>query len=264
MFPKPNFEWTKEEELAVWDKFKKENSIEARDQIFAKYIQLVDYIAGKMKSILPPIIEFDDLVGYGCMGLWDAVTKFDYTVGAPFNVYAKERIYGAIHDELRKLDMVPRSVRDKFKKIEQLKKEYLEKYDKKITEEEISQLMGIKISEVKRILQLPNNSTITSIDRKVNNKDGSSVNLSDLIPSSDAVLPEEILHKKQVQKFIGEEIMQLPEIQQKILVLCYKKNLTLKEAGRVLEMTESRVCQIRNEAIEMIRNKVEESKNNFF
>lgn len=264
MFPKANFEWTKEEELEVWDKFKKQNSIEARDQIFAKYLSLVDYMAGKMKSLLPSSVEFDDLVGYGCLGLWDAVTKFDYTVGAPFNVYAKERIYGSIHDELRKLDMVPRSVRDKFKKIEQLKKEYLEKYDKKITDEEIAKLMDIKISEVKRILQLPNNSTVGSIDRKVNNKDGNSVDLSELIPSPEAILPEEVLQKKQVQKFIAQEILKLPEMQQKILVLCYKKNLTLKETGRVLDMTESRVCQIRNEAVEIIRKKVQESKTDFF
>ncbi len=252
------YDISEEEELTKWKAYRKNEDDKLKLFFIMKYSPLVKYVAGKVHHNLPENIEFDDLVGYGTLGLLDAIEKFDPSRGIKFKTYGITRIHGHIYDELRKYDWVPRSVRQKFKILEEERKKYEEKNGRKMSVEELSKATGISISEVERITNLANDSTVGSLDetRMVGN-DNDEISFMDTVQSPESQNPYFEVEKAEIRKTIALEIQRLPDKEKQVLVLYYYEELTLKEIGAVLNVTESRVSQLHTKAIKYIRGSLE-------
>ena len=249
------------EEIKLWKRFKTTQEAEIKDFFILKYAPLVKYVAGKIACNIPEFIEFEDLVGFGTFGLIDAIEKFDPKKGIKFKTYGITRIRGQIYDELRSIDWVPRSVRHKYKVIEEERKKYGEKHNRKITNSELSEITGISISEIERISNLANDSNVGSLDGVwfLGNEDDE-VSVMDSIHSPETMNPDTLTEKIEIRKIIAEEIQRLPEKEKQVLILYYYEDLTLKEIGAVLEVTESRVSQLHTKAIRNIRHSLDTIK----
>ncbi len=252
---------SEKEELMVWRKFKDLGSVQDKNILIEKYAPLVKYVAGKVINNVPRNIEFDDLVGFGVFGLLDAINKFDPEKGIKFKTYGITRIRGQIFDELRNLDWVPRSVRQKFKQMEEIKKKYKEEKGEIIKKEQLAEKIGISISEVERINNMANDSNIASLDDVwLVKKNDDEVSFIDLLKSNDDNNPVNDLEREEVKKMIVGELKKLPEREQRVLILYYYEELTLKEIGEVLTLTESRVSQLHTKAIRKIRDSLDSIK----
>ena len=236
---------TEEEEIRVWKEYRKTNLEYYRDFFVRKYAPLVKYVAGKVAGGIPGNIEFEDLVGFGTFGLLDAIKKYDPNKGTKFKTYGVTRIRGQIYDELRTLDWVPRSVRQKHKLIEDVRKKHQEQHHKKITNEELSLKTGINLSEVERISNMATDSMVTSLDDVWHiGKEEDEVFVKDTIKSPNSVDPYNQVEKEEIRQIIAAKIQALPEREKQVLILYYYEDLTLKEIGAVLHVTESRVSQL--------------------
>ncbi len=256
-----DYNMTEKEEIKYWKKFKKSNSSKLKDFFIIKYAPLVKYVAGKVACNIPHNIEFDDLVGFGTFGLIDAIEKFDPEKGIKFKTYGITRIRGAIYDELRTLDWVPRSVRQKYKQMDEISKQFEEDKKRPMTVAEKAEAVGISVSEVERISNMANDATIGSLDDVwYLGSDDDEISVLDTIASPEKLNPEYINEKEEIRKTIAGEIKKLPPNEKKVLVLYYYEDLTLKEIGAVLNVTESRVSQLHTKAIRNIRSSIENVK----
>lgn len=257
----PYQEITEEQELKYWQKYKSGKDDTLKDFFIIKYSPLVKYVAGKIACNVPDNVEFDDLVGFGTFGLLDAINKFDPAKGIKFKTYGITRIRGQIYDELRMLDWVPRSVRQKYKILEEEKKRYEEKHHRKATIEELAEATGISVSEVQRITNLANDSSVSSLDDVwYLGNDDDEISVMDTIQSPQSMNPEYVVERNEIRKTIAQEIQTLPEKEKQVLILYYYEDLTLKEIGAVLDVTESRVSQLHTKAIRHIRSSLESIK----
>jgi len=254
----PSMDVSEEEEIRLWKKYKSGEDDSLRDYFIIKYSPLVKYVAGKIACNVPDNVEFDDLVSYGTFGLLDAVSKFDPYKGNKFKTYGITRIRGQIYDELRNQDWVPRSMRQKFKIIEEEKKKYDQKHNRKATSEEISKATGIDESEVNRITNLTSDSLVTSLDDVwILGSDDDEISVMETIPSPECMNPDYAVERKEIRKTIADELQKLPEKEKQVLILYYHEDLTLKEIGAVLDVTESRVSQLHTKAIRHMRSSLE-------
>ena len=254
-----NMDISEEEEYQLWLRFKRDGE-NLRDYFTIKYAPLVKYVAGKIAFNIPESIEFDDLIGYGTFGLIDAINKFEPEKGIKFKTYGITRIRGQIYDELRSLDWVPRSVRQKYKQIEEERKKYEERFNEKASNEKLSELTGISLSEVERVSNLANDSNMGSLDDVWLGVGEDENSLMDTVESPDSMNPENMVEKVEIRKTIAEQIKKLPEKEKQVLILYYYEDLTLKEIGAVLNVTESRVSQLHTKAIIHIRQNIEDIK----
>jgi len=260
------FDISEEEEIKLWKSYRIPSSGEAlREQVkvyfIKKYSPLVKYVAGKIHHNLPETIEFDDLVGYGTLGLLDAIEKFDPTRDIKFKTYGITRIRGHIYDELRKDDWVPRSVRTKQKLIEEKRKEWESKHGGKITLEELARITGISTTEVERITAMAGDSTVGSLDGTLLvGNDNDEISVIETIQSNESQNPYNEVERSEIRKIIAAEIQRLPEKEKLVLILYYYEDLTLKEIGVALDVTESRVSQLHTKAIRNIRNSLDTIK----
>ncbi len=249
------------EELRIWRKFKDLGSLKDKNILIEKYAPLVKYVAGKVINNVPNNVEYDDLVGFGVFGLLDAINKFDPEKGIKFKTYGITRIRGQIYDELRSLDWVPRSVRQKHKQIEEIRKRYKEENGTKISEEKIAEEIGISVSEVERISNMSNDSNIASLDDVwILKKNDEEVSFIDLLKSTDNDNPINNIEKQEIKEMITSELKKLADREKKVLILYYYEELTLKEIGEVLKLTESRVSQLHTKAIRRIRDSLDNIK----
>lgn len=241
-----------EEEL--WREYKKTNNPKIREELILRYAPLVKYIAGKI-AIAAPTIEYDDLISYGVIGLIDAIEKFDPGQGWLFKTYALKRIRGAIADELRELDWVPRQIRTKAKKLEDTYMNLETKYGRLPTEEEVCKELGISKEEFNEILFDISGTTVVSLDEIwYIGEDGYEVLGVEAIEASEAQNPEIILEKEEIRKRLEDAIeRRLNEKEKEVIALYYYEDLTLKEIGKVMDITESRVCQLHANAITKLR-----------
>ncbi len=255
------FDMDEKEELMIWRKFKDLGSVKNKNILIEKYAPLVKYVAGKIINNVPRNIEFDDLVGFGVFGLLDAINKFDPEKGIKFKTYGITRIRGQIYDELRALDWVPRSVRQKFKQMEEIKKKYKKENGKKIKEVELAEKIGISVSEVERISNMSNDSNMTSLDDVwIVKKNEDEISFIDLLKNNDDNNPINNIEREEIKKMISQELRKLPNREQRVLILYYYEELTLKEIGEVLKLTESRVSQLHTKAIRRIRDSLDNIK----
>jgi RNA polymerase sigma factor for flagellar operon FliA len=241
----------------LWRLYRKTKDPEIRDALVKQYAPLVKYVAGKVAVGMPNNVEFDDLVGYGVFGLFDAIEKFDPDKHVKFKTYAVTRIRGAIFDELRSIDWVPRSVRQKSRELEETVRRLESSLGRPATDEEIAKEMNMSVKELERtMLKVSGTSMLSLNDVWYTGEDNDKVSIADSIESPDSLNPDIIVEKDEIKRVIMEAIQELPDKEKKVLVLYYYEDLTLKEIGQVLEVTESRVSQLHTKAIMRLRAKL--------
>ena len=222
------------------------------------YSPLVKYVAGRMSSGLPAHVDEADLISYGLGGLIFAIERFDLSREIKFETYAITRIRGAIIDELRSLDWVPRSVRARAREIERVNMKLEARLRRAPTDEEMAAELKLDLEEFHEALLQISNSTIVALDElwNVSDSTGDQVSLLDTIPDHGAPDPEAMVDQSELRDRIADAIAALPEREKLVIALYYYENLTLREIGEVLGVTESRVSQLHTKAVLRLRSKL--------
>jgi len=248
-----------EEEL--WRLYKKSRDPRIRDFFIKQYAPLVKYVAGKVAIGMPNNVEFDDLVGFGVFGLFDAIEKFDPNKHVKFKTYAVTRIRGSIFDELRSIDWVPRSVRQKTREVEESIRKLEASLGRSATDKEIAREMRIDIKEFQQIMLKISGTSVLSLNEVwYTGDENDKISIVESIESPSTFNPDTIVEKEEIKRVIVEAINELPEKEKKVLILYYYEDLTLKEIGEVLEVTESRISQLHTKAIMRLRSKLSNVK----
>lgn len=244
----------------VWKEYKEKGSNSAREKLIIHYAPLVKYVAGRVSSSLPPNVEYGDLVSYGIFGLIDAVFKFEPSKGIKFETYAMSRIRGAIIDELRAIDWVPRSVRFKARELEKAYVKLENELRRSPNDEEIACELGISIKEYEALMNQVSFLSMLALDElwNVGGEKGEKVTLAETLEDRTAEEPSLVFEKEEEKELIAEEINRLPEREKMVIALYYYQGLTLREIGLMLGVTESRVCQMHTRAILRLRARIEE------
>ena len=249
--------------MNVWKKYKSTRDGASRQHLIVSYVSLVKIIAGRIGLRSLPGVDFDDLVNYGIIGLIDAIEKFDLEKGIKFETYAASRIRGAILDALRKHDWIPRSTRQKARHLERVYSEVENRLGRAATDSEIASELGIAVDELSRVLAEVSNTFLMSFDEVAvssDDEEGQSVvtgvrDRTDKSPEERAVYASSI---GTLTKALGS----LPEREKLVVSLYYYDELTLKEIGEVLGVTESRVSQLHTKAILRLRGKLSRARSN--
>lgn len=249
-------------ENEIWKEYRKTKSIKLRDKLMLQYAPLVKYVAGKVSINMPDSIDYDDLVSFGTFGLLDAISKFDPSKDVKFKTYAVTRIRGTIFDELRAIDWVPRSIRQKSKEVDEATQKLEARLGRTATDREIADYMNISMSEYNKIVMKVSGSALLSLNDSWNTSENKneSVNLMSHIESPGSLQPDIMAERADVKRVIIEAIKELPEKEKRVLVLYYYEDLTLKEIGAVLDVTESRVSQLHTKSIARLRAKLTNSR----
>ncbi len=228
-----------------------------RDKLILQYIYLTRYVVGRVKVALPPTFSFEDISSYGVEGLIDAVEKYTPKMGARFETYALVRIRGNIIDKVRSQDFLPRSVRRKIRDVKEAQDELKKQFGRAATNTEIANYLGIEKEKVEQLLA--DDTTITSIYDKKGASDGD-IEIIDTIEDSHNLAPHEQLEEKDVKKELEDALKRLPERERTIMVLYYHENMTLKEIGDAINVSESRVSQLHAQAIMKLKNLLSENR----
>lgn len=246
-----------EDEYKLWKKYKRTKNRALREEIVKRYLYLVKYVAGRVAIGLPPNVEFNDLVSYGILGLFDAITKYDVTQGNKFETYAVSRIRGSIMDELRKLDWAPRLLRKKAREIEKKSRELEEKLGRTPQDDDLARGLKISVDELNNIYSELNSTTFLSLDEVWQNDEGNKP-ISRLQTIEDSIHSNQFqfVHQNEVKELLSSSIDELPEREKLVIVLYYYENLTLREIGEVLNVSESRVCQIHTKVVLRLRSQL--------
>jgi RNA polymerase sigma factor for flagellar operon FliA len=241
-----------------WREFKETGSKIAKDKLLVEYAHLVKYITNRLAVNLPKSVDRDDLTSAGVLGLIKAVETFELERGFKFETYAGHKIRGAILDELRALDWVPRSVRQKSRELQKVFAKLENDLGRAPYDDEVCEAMNITMQEYEEMLSDVTPTTIISLEEAMPNRESDSKELRiiDTIedPGSDNPLKE--LGFAQVKEILKDAIMNLPEKEKLVVALYHYEELTLKEIGVVLDITESRVSQIHSKAILKLRSKL--------
>lgn len=227
-----------------------------RDQLIMDYAPLIRFVAQRIATRLPSNIDIDDLISAGVIGLMDAIEKYDPSRDNKFKTYAEFRIRGAILDELRSQDWVPRSVRDKAKRIEKTYAELEQKFGRAVSDTEISDALGVNLEEYYEMIAKVKAVTLLSIDELSGPNQHERKSLLEVLESTTSKNPFTQLKSQAVRDILVKNIEDLPEKQKLVLQLYYYEDLNLKEIGRILEVTESRVSQLHTQAVERLRSKL--------
>lgn len=227
-----------------------------RDQLIMDYAPLIRFVAQRIAARLPSNIDIDDLISAGVIGLMDAIEKYDPSRDNKFKTYAEFRIRGAILDELRSQDWVPRSVRDKAKKIEKTYAELEQKFGRPVTDAEISDALGVRLDEYYEVMAKVKAVTLLSIDELTGPHHQDKKSLLECLENVGSKNPFTQLKSKGVRELLVKNIEELPEKQKLVLSLYYYEDLNLKEIGKILEVTESRVSQLHTQAVEKLRSRL--------
>lgn len=256
------YELDPEEEERKWREYKKTKDIKIRNFFIEKYAPLVRYVVSNMNIYVNDQSDYDDLIGWGIEGLIDAIDRFDPDRGVKFKTYAIIRIRGSIYDKLREMDWIPRSVRQIEKEYQKAVSELQYELGEKPTEEMIAERLGFSLEELKEnALKLQNaKNYISSLDNVIfpdSSSSENSITLEDVleVPYEDAN-PETLAIKNEIIEKIKEAIKELPEKELQVIMLYYHEELTLKEIGAILNVTESRVSQLHARALELLREKL--------
>jgi RNA polymerase sigma factor FliA len=247
---------TKAREL--WHKFKDEQDQDARNRLILAYAPLVKYVAGRMSSGLPAHIEEADLISYGLLGLIGALERFDPAREIKFETYAIARIKGSIIDELRSLDWVPRSVRSKAREIEKVITLLETRLHRAPTDDEIARELGMEGDEFQATLTQISNTSIVALDElwAISGSDGDTASLIDTLEDPKARDPSRMLDVTEMKTRLASAIDALPKREKIVIALYYYENLTLREIGEVLGVTESRISQLHTKAILRLKGRL--------
>jgi RNA polymerase sigma factor FliA len=248
---------TEKTEEELWRQYRKTKDEGIRNRLIKQYLPLVKYVAGKLAVGMPQNVEFDDLVSYGVIGLFDAIDKFDPGKHVKFKTYAVTRVRGSIFDQLRQLDWVPRSIRQKTRELEDTVRRLEAQLGRAASDQEIAKELGMTEPEFEKLILKISGTTVLSLnDVWYSGEDNDRMSIGDSIESPHSRNPDAIVEKQEMKRVIVEAIGELPDKEKKVLVLYYYENLTLKEIGAVLGVTESRISQLHTKAIVRLRGRL--------
>ncbi len=244
----------------LWVGFKETADQHLRERLILHYSPLVKYVAGRVGVGLPPNIEQADLVSYGIFGLIDAIEKFDLERAIKFETYAISRIRGAIIDELRAIDWIPRSVRYKAREVEKAYASLEAQLHRTPSEAEVAALMGIKLDDLHAIFSQVSFVNVVALDELLNvgGEKGDKLSLVDTLEDTRAEDPVAAFESEETKYLLAKAINTLPEREKIVVTLYYYEGLTLAEIGQVLGVTESRICQMHTKAVLQLRGKLVE------
>jgi RNA polymerase sigma factor FliA len=248
-----------DESLAqLWRDFKLTAEATLRERLILHYSPLVKYVAGRVGVGLPPHIDQADLVSYGIFGLIDAIERYDLEREIKFETYAISRIRGAILDELRASDWIPRSVRQKARDVERAYAALEGRLSRSPTDSEVAGELGIGLADLHRIFSQLSFTHVLALDELLTNPSdrGESLSLGDTLPDTAADDPVAVLEDSETKALLATAIDQLPEREKVVITLYYFEGLTLAEIGQVLGVTESRICQLHTKAVLQLRGKL--------
>jgi RNA polymerase sigma factor for flagellar operon FliA len=246
----------------LWLEFKESGEPAVRERLILHYAPLVKYVAGRAGVGLPPNIEQADLVSYGIFGLIDAIEKFDLSRAIKFETYAISRIKGAIIDELRSIDWIPRSIRSKARDVERAYAALEAKLHRTPTEPEVAEQLGISLDDLHAIFGQVSFVNVLALDEllNVNGEKGDKVSLVDTLEDTRAPDPVRAFESQETKHLLARAINLLPEREKIVVTLYYYEGLTLAEIGQVLGVTESRICQMHTKAVLQLRAKLADQR----
>ena len=234
-----------------------EITTENREEVIIQYSPMIKYVANRIAMRLPPHIEVDDLISVGVLGLMDAISKYDSSRGAKFKTYAEFRVRGAILDELRSMDWVPRSIRQKASKVDKVVQGLQAKLRRTPEDEEVAQEMGLSLDQFHETLNETKSIPIFSLeDLGIAKESGDQQSLLDCLAGKADADPQTQVRLVELKEIIAKAIDALPEKERLMVSLYYYEELTMKEIGAVLDITESRVSQIHSKAVYRLRTKL--------
>lgn len=243
----------------LWTAFKSEGSLEAKKALIEHYLKLVDFVVGRMAIGLPKTVSRDDLISDGVMGLIDAVEKFDYDRGLQFETYASWRIRGAIIDSLRQGDWVPRSVREKAKRLEEAYQTLEQQNLRSVTDKEMMEYLQIGEKEFSQMLQEVAVTTVVSLEDPL--KDDEAETRMSMLIDEKARNPESKVNEVYLKEVLGKAIERLTEKERIVVSLFYYEELSLSEIAEVMSLTPSRISQLHSKAILRLRAALSQMKN---
>jgi RNA polymerase sigma factor for flagellar operon FliA len=246
----------------LWREFKKTGATQLRERLILHYSPLVKYVAGRVGVGLPPNIEQADLVSYGIFGLIDAINKFDIERAIKFETYAISRIKGAIIDELRAIDWIPRSVRYKAREVEKAYAALEARLHRTPSEAEVAEELGIPLEDLHHIFSQVSFVNVIALDELLNvgGERGDKLSLVDTLEDTKAEDPVAAFETEETKYLLARAINTLPEREKIVVTLYYYEGLTLAEIGQVLGVTESRICQMHTKAVLQLRGKLADQK----
>ena len=237
----------------LWETYRKAPTSELREQIIVEYAPLVKLVAGRLSMYLGTNVEYEDLVSYGIFGLIDAIDKFDTEKDVKFETYASLRIRGAILDQIRKMDWIPRTLRQKQKKLEETVRAIEMRTGKNASDEEIAEELGLSKEE---LLEWKSQLKITNVISLNEFLEQGQEPVMDARGNSHFAQPEDVVGENELKEVLKQALDVLTEKEKKVILLYYYENLTLKEISKVLEVSESRVSQLHTKALSKMRGKM--------
>jgi RNA polymerase sigma factor for flagellar operon FliA len=246
---------------AGWEAYTQSRSPEVREQLLLQYLPLVRRVASRMLGSLPRCVRLDDLVSAGVVGLLSSVDHFDPTLGIKFETFAMNRIRGAMVDSLRELDWVPRSVRQKARSLERTMEHLTQQLGRMPDDFEVAEKLGVTVEAYHLMLDEVNVTVLLSLDDTFPNQYGDGATLADQATDPTAVNSHERMEESELRELLVQNLKDLPEQEKLVLALYYYEELTFKEIGEILKLTESRVSQIHSTAILKLRSSVRRTMN---
>ncbi len=238
----------------VWQTYKATGNPKLRQELTLRYLGLVKYVVRKMIKNYPPAIEEQDLYHIGTLGLVEALDRFNLEYGIKFETYAIPRIKGSIIDELRKLDWIPRSLRNKTNMYKEKTVELEQKFSGAYTDAEVSNGLGINEGDLNTWKRDMNSLNMLSLDRPID--DANSQNLYDMIEVDEETYADNTIEEEEMRKVLLESVKQLPEKTRLAITLYYYEKLTFKEIGKILNVSESRISQIHSETMTKLKKSI--------
>lgn len=245
------------EEERLWRSYRGEPTAAKREKLILRYAPLVKYVAGRMAVGMPPNVDRDDLTSYGMFGLMDAIEKFDVDTGYRFQTYGVQRIRGAIVDELRSMDWVPRSVRRKANEIEKAIARLQNRLGRPPEDPELAEELGLDLETLADHLAQISMTSVGALDAALTSSDGGRIKLVDTVADAEAVQPDEHVDRMAMRELLRNAMDRLTEREQQVLALYYFEGLTLAQIGDIIGVTESRISQIHSKAILTLRSRIE-------
>jgi RNA polymerase sigma factor FliA len=238
----------------LWRRYRKTNTGSVTEgELIKQYLPLVKSTTGRLAMTLPPQVEAEDLYSAGVVGLVNAIRNFDPTNGASFETYARIRVRGAMFDELRRMDWVPRSIRDKARKVKAVMQKIEQDKGALPSEQEMAAALNVSVAKYCELLDEIRPTTFISLDAvgDMSGEDGSTEH--EAVADVKVMGHDETASQRDLVRLISGRIQQLPEMQRKVLALYYYEGLRLREIAEAFGLTESRICQIHTQAILAIR-----------
>ena len=243
----------------IWKEYQSTGDTELRSKLILEYAPIVKYVAGRLAIHLGQHMDFDDLISYGVFGLIDAIDKFDMLKGVKFETYASLRIRGAIIDGVRSMDWVPRTLRQKNKKVEQSYAQLETELGREPTDLELAQKLSLSVEKAKDLVQESSILSLVSLDGYLEQN-------SDIPFVSNSLndTPENHLNKQELRKILTETIESLSEKERMVVTLYYFEELSLREISKIMKVSESRISQIHSKSLLRMQGKLGEYKHTLF